>query len=174
MKIYLKNMAGGIITVFHNFSEETEWDLKNKIKNILDIDDVWRVCLLDMKDIDGDRIINYIILDSVNIDIKVKYIDRYLDISSNCYYWNYRVYVSYDDNNYDYDVYYDNKEEIFYRQENVYRYSFNDNNSIIVDIEEEIYKDLKSLILDNKFFPIIYREKIANIANDKWILLYHS
>lgn len=104
--------------------------------------------------------ISYLILDKVDIDIKLEYKLSFLSILRR-HIDKYRFYVSYDDENYDYDVYYVREDEIFYSQDDI-------------DNSGSEYKDIKSLFLDSKFFPIMYREKIAHISNDEWIALNYS
>lgn len=164
--IYAKNMAGDVISLYHNFEKESEWDLRNKIKNMLKIDDPWRVCILERQDIcnisddiSDIPMISYLILDKVNIHIKIEYKLSFLTIRQSRV-DKYKFYVSYYDENYDYDVYYDREDDMFYSQDTIYN--------------EEKYKDIKSLFLDTKFFPIMYREKIAHISNDEWIALNYS
>ncbi len=77
------------------------------------------------------------------------------------------------EDNYDYYVYHNNYDNRFVSPDDVKFYGFNSSYSIIVD-ESNTYSDLKTLLLETKFFPIMYREKIAHIANDKWFVLYYS
>ncbi len=169
--LYLKNLAGDLIQVCHNPVEETLFHLRQKLGKILNVEDIWRIQFLDYEE--NKEIVNYFVIDQVDVDIKIKYKNRLIDIVENSYYDQYLINVSILENNYDYYVYYDNYDNRFVSQDDVKFYSFNSSYSIIVD-DTTTYPDLKTLLLETKFFPIMYREKIANIANDKWFMLYYS
>ena len=152
--VYAKNMAGDILHLYHKFENESEWDLRKKINKILDIDDPWRVCILKIhKEID-QYFVSYIILDKLDIDIKLEYIMCFIDAMGHNI-EKYRFYINCDDDNYDYDVYYDVNDEIFY------------------SIFESKFKDIKSLFRQ-LIFPKMYMEKIAHISNDLWISHFYS
>lgn len=169
--LYLKNLAGDLTQVSHNPIEENLFNLRQKLGKILNLEDIWRIQFLDYEE--NKEIVSYFIIDKVDVDIKIKYKNRLLDIVDNSYYDQYIINVSILEENYEYYVYHNNYDNKFLSPDDVKFYSFNSSSSIIVD-GTTTYPDLKTLLLETKFFPIIYREKIAYIANDKWFVLYYS
>lgn len=175
MTLYLKNLAGDIIQILHNVKEETQWDLRQKLQKILNLDDPWRIQFLDERESFNDienigDIINYLVIDEANIDVKIMYNKRVLDPVSDYYYDQYTINVSIDDNNYDYIFYYNDYGDFFLSPDNL------DFEHIILEVDYELctsYPDLKTLLLETKFIPILYREQIAHMANNKWIVQYY-
>jgi len=174
--LYLKNLAGDLIQVLHDPKEETLWDLRRKLQKILNLDDPWRIQFLDnIENIENiDNIINYIVIDEAIIDVKIMYDKRVLDPITDYYYDHYTISVSIDDDNYDYIFYYNDYGDFFlspYEREGT-SFDVRVFQHIIVEVQYDLctsYPDLKTLLLETKIIPILYREKIAHMANNKWL-----
>lgn len=176
--LYLKNLLGNLIQIdFDQKEEYTEWNIKHKLARVLNLDefDIWRIQFIEKNDITNDECISYIILDDIDIDVKLKYVKKMFDVKNNCYYEQYLVSVNIDnedneDENYDYYFYYNSYDNLFISQDDVTHYS-----SYIFEVDDSNpYKDIKSVLLDTKIFPIMYRQKIVNQVNDKWIIYKNS
>lgn len=162
--LYLKNTAGDITKILHNPKEETFLDLRQKLQKILNIDDPLRIHFLDNID-NIDNIhsfdINYIV-----IDVKIVYIKRVLDPVSDYYYDHYIINISIDEDNYECYFYYNDYCDIFMSPDDIKAFEH-----IILEVDYELctsYTDLKTLLLNTKIIPTLYREKVAHMAYNKW------
>jgi hypothetical protein len=153
--IYLKNLAGELIDINHDFSKETSYDLMNKLAKRLKLDNIWSIQILEYDNYKINKeYINYIILDDILIDILIFYKEKILLMD--CYYEKYNIKLIYGKDIYYYDIYYNRYSNKF----------FKDIESIIND--EDIYNNLYNLFINSKNLPIYYREKIAVLINEKW------
>ena len=130
---------------------------------------------------------NYIIIDETNMDVKILYDKRFLDPVSDYYYVQYVINVSIDDDNYDCLFYYNDYGNFFLSPDSASTPSSISTTNFrvvlghvrifenILEVDYELctsYQDLKTLLLETKILPILYREKIAHMANDKWFMLH--
>jgi hypothetical protein len=182
---YFKNIAGDLIKIYTTNEEFQdlecyEWNIKKKLCSFLNIDelDMWRIQFIDKEskyEIDEDKedkedkekTINYFILDDISMYIRIEYIKKMLDIRNNCYYEKYLISIDIDEENYDYYVYYNSYDKIFISYEDIYDIT----DSIFEINDYNPYNDLKSLLINTKFFPIMYRQKISQLVYDKWMYL---
>ena len=183
--ITLKNLAGELIVISYDKEQETLWDFKIKIQNLLHLNDVWRINLFkNYEKVDEDAwynkinyedVIEYFISDDTCIKIEIKF-NRILYTSSIGICGEYNIFLSIDEENYEYIFYSIDKggNTVFVSNDNTSihtNYSNNNNNSFLVLYiidEDDIYDDTKSLFLNNKNVPIIFREKVAYNIFDKW------
>jgi hypothetical protein len=121
------------------------------LKQFLNVDP-WGIYFLDIYSLDIFNI-NYIV-----------YIKRVLDPVSDTYYDHYLINISIDDDNY--QCYFYNDYHNIFMSPDIKAFEH-----VILEVGYELctsYQDLKTLLLNTKVIPILYRHNIADMVNGKW------